>query len=142
MKRALGLGLLVAGCANQLWSVPQPQFSTREPDGAFERAVAATRQHCGGVHGVNPEAQVVIGPWAAHNTGEGLILTQCLITVLRGDEHVIDVRVSFAARQCPLSSMDELEQLAPSCPRAETVPESVKNRLEDLGKQLEADIKR
>lgn len=140
--RAFGLIFLLAGCANQLWSVPQPQFSTREPGGAFERAVWATRQHCGGVSSTNAEAQVVIGPWEAHNTGEGLVLTQCLVTVLRGDEHVIDVRVTFAARQCPLSSMDELEQLAPTCPRAETVPESVKNRLEDLGKKLEGDIRR
>lgn len=142
MKRALPLCLLLSACALQTWTTPQPYFKTREPDGAWARAVAATQEHCGGLRNVNEESHVVVGPWVAWNTGDGLVLTQCLVTLLRGDEHVIDVRVTFAARRCPLSAMDDLEALAPTCEVTDIVSEQVKNGLEITAKKLEADIAR
>lgn len=132
----------LAGCAMQQWTTPRPYFKTREPESVFQRAVAATKQHCGGIRNVNEESGVVVGPWVAWNTGQGLVLTQCLVSLMRGDEHVMDVRVSFAARTCPVSDMDDLEALVKDCEIAETVPEQVKNGLVDVGAALERDIKR
>lgn len=140
MKRALAL-LLLSSCAT--FTVPQPYFTTREPADAWARAVAATQKHCGGVRDANEPSGVILAPWIAWNTSEGLILTQCLVSLLRGDEHLRDVRVSFAARKCPLSDMDQdLATLAATCELAETVPEQVKNGLETTGKAMEADILR
>lgn len=133
---------LASGCALHTFEVPRPLFSTREPSGAFARAVEATRAHCGGVRDVNEESQVVVGPWQAWNTPHGLLLTQCLVTLQRGDEHVHEVRVTFGARRCPLSSMDDLEALAPSCPPAEQVPQIVATGLAQIARKLEADIVR
>lgn len=142
MRVALPL-LLVSACALNTFTVPQPYFSTKQPADAWTRAVAATRQHCGGVRGENEESGVIIGSWVAWNTGEGLILTQCLVSLLRGDQHVRDVRISFSARKCPLSDMDQdLAALAPTCELLESVPEQVKNGLETTGKAMEADIAR
>ncbi len=142
MIRTLPL-LLVSACALNTFTVPQPYFSTREPAEAWTRAVAATQKHCGGVRNENEASGVILGPWIAWNTGEGLILTQCLVTLLRGDEHLRDVRVSFSARKCPLSDLDQdLAVLAPTCELLETVPEQVKNGLETTGKAMEADITR
>ena len=133
----------MSACALNTFTVPQPYFSTREPADAWARTVAATQKHCGGVRDVNEESGVIIGPWVAWNTGSGLILTQCLVSLLRGDQHVRDVRVSFAARKCPISDMDQdLTALAATCDLLETVPEQVKNGLETTGKAMEADIKR
>ncbi len=131
-----------AGCALQSWTMPQPYFSTKQPADVFARVVAATEKHCGGVRDTNEESGIVIGPWIAWNTADGLVLTQCMVTLLSGDEHVRDVRVTFAARRCPLSDMDDLAALAPTCEIADTVPEQVKNGLERTGAQLEADIAR
>lgn len=142
MRAALALCFLLPSCALQTWTAPQPYFRTRQPDGAWARAVAATKEHCGGVRNVNEEAGVVVGPWVGWNTGDGLVLTQCLVTLLRGDEHVIDVRVTFAVRRCPLSSMDDLEALAPTCERTDLVSEQVKNGLEVTAQKLEADLTR
>ena len=139
--RWLGL-VLLSSCALQTWTVPQPYFSTRSPDDAWARAIAATKEHCGGVRNINEESSVVVGPWIAWSTGDGLVLTQCLVTLLRGDEHVRDVRVSFAARKCPLSDMDDLEALAPTCETTDIVSEQVKNGLVITAQKLEADIKR
>jgi hypothetical protein len=134
--------VVLAGCATQQWTTPQPYFKTREPAGVFQRAVEATKQHCGGVRTVNEESGVVVGPWVAWNTGQGLVLTQCLVSLMRGDELVVDVRVTFAARTCPLTDMDDLEAVAKTCEFAETVPEQVKNGLVDVSAALEAAIKR
>jgi hypothetical protein len=134
--------LLLSGCALQTWALPQPYFSTREPGDAWARAVAATKANCGGLRDVNEDSGVIVAPWIAWNTGDGLILTQCLVTLLRGDEHVRDVRVSFAARKCPLSDMDNLEALAPTCEFLDIIPEQVKNGLDVTAQHMEADIKR
>ena len=134
--------LLVSACALQTWTTPQPYFSTKQPADAWARVVAATEKHCGGVITTNEESGIAVAPWIAWNTGEGLYLTQCLVTLLRGDEHVRDVRVTFAARKCPLSSMDNLEALARTCEVAETIPDQVKNGLEITGQRMEADVKR
>ncbi len=133
---------LLAGCALQSWSLPQPSFTTQQPADAFARMVEATKAHCGGVRNVNDEAGVVVGPWQAWNTAQGLVLTQCLVSLMRGDEATREVRVTFAARQCPLSSMDDLEALAPTCERTELVPEQVANGLQRTVEQLRADIAR
>ena len=142
MRMLFSLSVLLSGCALQTWTTPQPYFSTKQPADAWARVVAATEKHCGGVVTTNEESGIVIGRWIAWNTGEGLVLTQCLVTLLRGDEHVRDVRVTFAARQCPLSSMDDLEALAKTCEVAELVPDQVKNGLEITAQRMEADIKR
>lgn len=140
MRAALVGLVLASSCALQSWTTPQPYFKTTRPEGAWARAVKATEAHCGGVRTVNEESGVIVGQWIAWNTADGLVLTQCLVTLLRGDEYVRDVRVSFAARQCPLSDMDDLEALAKNCPVAETVPEQVKNGLVLTGEKLEAAI--
>ena len=142
MKHAWGL-LLLGACSLNTYSVPQPYFSTRQPAAAWARALAATEKHCGGVRDENEESGVIVGKWIAWNTGEGLVLTQCLVTLLRGDEHVRDVRVSFAARKCPLTDMDQdFSALAPTCELLEAVSEQVKNGLETASKAMEADIAR
>lgn len=142
MRPFLLLCSLLSACALQTWTTPQPYFSTRQPADAWARVVAATEKHCGGLRNTNEESGVIVAPWIAWNTGEGLILTQCLVTLLRGDEHVRDIRVTFAARKCPLSSMDDLEALAPTCEITDTVPDQVKNGLEITAQRMEADIKR
>lgn len=134
--------MLLSGCALQSWTVPQPYFSTKQPADAFARAVAATQKNCGGVRDTNEESGLVISPWVAWNTGEGLILTQCLVSLLNGDEHVRDVRVSFAARKCPVSDMDDIAALAPKCEVIDAVPEQVKNGLEVTSKAMEKEIAR
>lgn len=134
--------VVLSGCALQTWSVPQPYFSTKQPHDAWARAVAATQAHCGGVRDTNEESGVIIAPWIAWNTGDGLYLTQCLVTMLRGDEHVRDVRVTFAARKCPVSDMDDLAALAKTCEVMDMVPDQVKNGLEITGKKMETDITR
>lgn len=142
MKWALPL-LLSSSCALNTFTVPQPYFSTKQPAEAWTRAVAATSKHCGGVRDTNEESGVIIGQWIAWNTGDGLVLTQCLVSLLRGDEHVRDVRVSFSARRCPLSDMDQdLAALAPTCELLEAVSEQVKNGLETTARAMEADIAR
>ena len=133
---------LLSGCALQSWTVPQPYFSSKQPDDLFARALAATEKNCGGVRDTNEESGIIISPWIAWNTGDGLVLTQCMVTLLNGDEHVRDVRVTFAARRCPISDMADLAALAPTCEVADTVPEQVKNGLERTSAQLEADIAR
>lgn len=139
MRRGL-LFLALGACANQSWTTPQPFFRTTQPDTAWTRAVKATEAHCGGIQTVNDEASVVVGRWIAWNTGDGLVLTQCLVSLLNGDEYVRDVRVTFAARRCPLSDMSDLDALAPTCEVSDTVPEQVKNGLVLTGQKLEADI--
>ncbi len=139
--RALFLaGLLLSGCVVESWTLPQPYFRTTKPDGAWARAIKATQTHCGGVRTINEEAGVIAGRWIMWNTGDGLVLTQCLVTLLNGDEYVRDVRVTFAARRCPLSDMSDLEALVKTCEVAETVPEQVKNGLLVTGEKLEKDI--
>ena len=133
---------LLAGCALQSWTVPQPYFSTKQPHDVFARAVAATEKHCGGIRDVNEESGIISSLWTAWNTGDGLVLTKCMVSLLNGDEHVRDVRVTFAARRCPLSDMADLAALAPTCEVADSVPEQVKNGLERTGAQLERDIAR
>lgn len=132
--------LLLSGCALQTWTAPQPYFTTKQPADAWARVVAATEKNCGGVRDANEESGLVISPWSAWNTNDGLYLTQCMVSLLNGDEHVRDIRVTFAARKCPLSDMDDLAALAPKCEVAELVPDSVKNGLEVTGKKLEAEI--
>jgi hypothetical protein len=134
--------MLLSGCALQTWTTPQPYFTTRQPADAWARVVAATQSHCGGVRDVNEESGIVISPWIAWNTNDGLYLTQCMVSLLNGDEHVRDVRVTFAARKCPLSDMEDLAALAPTCEVTELVPDQVKNGLEVTGKKLEAEILR
>jgi hypothetical protein len=134
--------LMLSGCALQSWTAPQPYFSSKEPKDLWARAVAATEKSCSGVRHANEESGMIVSPWIAWNTHDGLYLTQCMVSLLTGDEHVRDVRVTFAARKCPLSDMADLAALAPTCESAETVPEQVKNGLETTGTQLEADIKR
>lgn len=139
--QVLVLAVGLAGCATQSWTTPQPYFRTTQPEGAWARAIKATEAHCNGLASVNDEASVIIGRWTAWTTGDGVVLTQCLVSLLRGDEYVRDVRVTFAARRCPLSDLDgDLAELAKTCEVSDTVPEQVKNGLVDLGRKLEADI--
>ena len=140
--KVLPLVVLFSSCALQTWTVPQPYFSTKDPADAWTRAVAATKANCGGVRDINQESGVIIAPWIAWNTGDGLVLTQCLVTLLRGDEHVRDVRVSFSVRKCPLSDMENLEALAPTCEFLDVIPEQVNNGLLITSQKMEAEIKR
>ena len=132
--------VLLSGCALQTWTAPQPFFSTKQPADAFARAVSATEKNCGGVRDANEESGIVISPWIAWNTNDGLYVTQCMVSLLNGDEHVRDVRITFAARKCPLSDMDDIAALAPTCEITELVPDQVKNGLEVTSKKLEAEI--
>ena len=133
--------LLVAGCALETWTIPQSSFTTVQPQDVWQRALAGTQSVCGAVSSSNEEAGVVVGPWEAWNTGEGLYLSQCLVSLLEGDAQVRRVRVSFAIRRCPLSDMSRLDALAPQCERAELVPELVKNATEAETQRLEAAIR-
>jgi hypothetical protein len=140
MTRA-ALVLLCCGCMTQAWTPPQPYFRTVDPDNAWVRTVEATKQHCGGVTSANEEAGIVIGAWELWNTGDGLIITQCIVSLLRGDERVRDVRVTFSSRRCPLSDMNTpVEELVKTCELSDTVPEQVKNGLEVTGQKLEKSI--
>jgi hypothetical protein len=132
--------VLLSGCALQTWTAPQPFFSTKQPADAFARVVAATEKNCGGVRDANEESGLAISPWIAWNTPDGLYVTQCMVSLLNGDEHVRDVRITFAARKCPLSDMDDIAALAPTCEITELVPDQVKNGLEVTSKKLEAEI--
>lgn len=139
MKRAALV--LFCSCALQTWTIPQPQFTTVDPKNAWARALSATTEHCGRVTSTNEGAAVVIGAWQAWNTNDGLYLTQCLVTLLEGDDLVRTVRVSFAARKCPLSDMSNLEALVPTCERADLIPDLVKNGLVAQGQKLEDAIR-
>ena len=132
--------MVLSGCALQTWTTPQPFFSTKQPADAFARVVAATERNCGGVRDANEESGLVISPWIAWNTPDGLYVTQCMVSLLNGDEHVRDVRITFAARKCPLSDMDDIASLAPTCEITELVPDQVKNGLEVTSKKLEDEI--
>jgi hypothetical protein len=132
--------VLLSGCALQTWTAPQPFFTTKQPADAFARAVAATEKNCGGVRDANEESGLIISPWIAWNTSDGLYVTQCMVSLLNGDEHVRDVRITFPARKCPLSDMTDIAALAPTCEISELVPDSVKNGLEVTSKKLETEI--
>lgn len=141
MKRLLLFALFVlTGCMTQTWAAPQPFFKTTQPDTAWQRVMQATVQHCNGIRSHNEEAGVVVGQWEQWNTADGLILTQCMVTLLRGDEHVRDVRVTFAVRRCPLSDMSDLEALVPTCEVSDSVPDQVRNGLLIKGEAMEKDI--
>lgn len=140
MKR-VALLLLISGCMTQAWTPPQPTFRTIAPDQAWGRALAATKAHCGAVTSENQEAGVIVGAWEMWNSGDGLIITQCILTLLRGDEHLQEIRITFSSRRCPLSDMDTpIEQLLPTCERSDTVPEQVKNGLEVIAQKIEKDV--
>jgi hypothetical protein len=134
--------LVLCSCAAQSWTLPQPSFSVTHPATAWGRALKATQVHCGGVDFANEFSGVLVGPWKAWNTAEGLILAQCIVTLLRGDEQRQAVRITFASRRCPLSPMDDLPNLAKTCEVADLVPEPVKNDLVRLADGLEADMTR
>lgn len=138
---AVAAGLL-SGCALQTWAVPDTSFRTWEAVGLMDRLAEASKAHCDGVKVINVEAGVVVSPWKAWNTGQGLVLTQCYLSVLRGDAKEREIRVSFSARECPLSSMDDLEALAATCPRAEVVPELVSNGLQRITEGVKKDVTR
>jgi len=124
----------------QSWAMPQPYFKTTQPEGAWMRVIQATTQHCNGVTSTNEEAGVVIGTWEQWNTPDGLILTQCLVTLLHGDEHVRDVRITFAVRRCPLSDMSDVNELLKTCEVSDSVPDQVRTGLQLKGEQMEKDI--
>lgn len=135
------LALVASGCMTQAWTPPQPYFKTTHPEQAWQRAVAATKQHCGGITQINEDAQVIIGAWELWNTADGVILTQCIVSLMRGDDYVREVRVTFSSRRCPLSDMDQdPAELAKTCEVSDTVPEQVKNGLEVLGQKIERTV--
>lgn len=139
--RPAALLLLGCACAAATWTIPQRHFTTVEPGDAWRRMLAATQDVCGGLGSMNEAAGVVTGPWQAWNTGDGLYLSQCLVSLLDGDEQVRAVRVSFAIRRCPLSDQADLDALAPTCAPAELVPELVKNATELEAGKLQAAIR-
>lgn len=133
--------LLLAGCATPSWVAPQPTFTTKDPGQALARIAQAVQAHCGGVRVVNEEAGVVIGDWAAHPHEDGVVLTQCIVTLLNGDGQVRDVRVTFSVRHCPpADTTGELDALAQTCARESTVPESVYKQLTLIGERIEAAV--
>lgn len=143
MRRLLLLGLLPA-CAFTTFALPQPSFSTEQPDGAIARAVAAVREHCGGVRAVNEEAGVVIAPWQVHTVKDerDVFLTQCLVTVLGRERSSREIRLTFAARRCPPGSDAELESALPGCEVLTEVPLAIHEALGLTARRLQADIAR
>lgn len=143
MRWALAAALL-PGCALMSYALPQPTFSTEQPEQALERAVAAVRAHCGGVRAVNEEAGVVLSPWQVRPVKDehDVFLTQCLVTLLRRDRHDREVRLSFAARRCPPGADAELETALPSCEVLHEVPGPIHEALDAAARKLQADIAR
>lgn len=142
MRRLLALLALCGGCSYFTFAAPQPVFRTKEPEGAFERAVGSVRARCGGVKFVNEEGRVVVGNWQGWNTADGLYLTQCLVTVMAEDATFSNVRVTFAVRKCPLSDMADLEKVEPTCERSDTVPQQAIVQLDAIVKQVQQDVVR
>ena len=132
--------VVFAGCMTQAWATPQPYFKTTQPAGAWTRVIQATTQHCNGVSSTNEAAGVVLGAWEQWNTPDGLVLTQCLVTLLNGDEHVRDVRITFAVRRCPLPDMSDVQELLKTCEVSDSVPDQVRTALQLKGEQMEKDI--
>ena len=143
MRRALLIALLpLAGCALQTFTPVQPTFRTMDIYDAYERAVQAVAEHCGPVAAENPEAKIVMGAWTAWHSPDGLTLTQCIVSVAPDDQYSGNVRITFAARLCPLSDMSDLEALAPTCERTDTVRNLVNTGLSETARKLEAAIRR
>lgn len=143
MRRALPFAaLLAAGCALQSFTVAQPYFRTMEIHDAYGRAVKAVADHCGPISAENPDANVVVGAWKAWHTPDGVTLTQCIVTVLPDDEYSGNVRITFAARECPLSDLADLDALAATCDRTDSVRQLVNTGLTETSRKLEADIRR
>lgn len=134
--------MVLSGCALQTFSLVQPNFRTMEIHDAYARAVQAVAEHCGPVAAENPDANIVLGAWKAWHTPDGLTLTQCIVSVVPDDQYSGSVRITFAARECPLSDMSDLEALAPTCERAETVRQLVNTGITETARKLEASIHR
>lgn len=133
---------LLAGCATPSWVAPQPTFTTKDPGDALVRIAQAVQQHCGGVQLVNDESNVVIGNWAVTKLEKSTVLTQCIVTVLNGDEQVRDVRVTFSVRHCDAEPSGVLDDFAKTCARENTVPEALYKELVLVGERIEADVSR
>ncbi|MGV3621609.1 MAG: hypothetical protein ACO1OB_12370 [Archangium sp.] len=133
---------LLVGCATPSWVAPQPTFSTKDPADAMVRIAQAVQQHCGGVRLVNEESSVVIGNWAITKLEKNTVLTQCIVTLLNGDEQVRDVRVTFGIRHCENEPAGDLDEFAKTCARENTVPESLYKELVLVGERIEADVSR
>lgn len=141
MKKCLLSMLLLSGCTTASWVVPQPTFTTKDPADALNRIASAVQAHCGGLKIVNEESNVVIGSWAAGKHAGGIVLTQCIVTLLNGDEQVRDVRVTFAVRHCPEGDIPaDLDALAQSCERNNTVPEALYKELQLVAERIQAAV--
>lgn len=131
---------VLAGCATASWVAPQPTFTTKDPASALARIAQAVQQHCGGVQLVNEESNVVIGNWAITKLEKNTVLTQCIVTLLNGDEQVREVRVTFSVRHCENEPAGNLDEFAKTCARENTVPESLYKELALVGERIEADV--
>ncbi len=135
--------VLFVGCATPSWVVPQPTFTTKDPADALVRIAASVQARCGGVKTVNEESGIVIGNWGATPHDDGVVLTQCIVSVLNGDDQVRDVRLTFAVRHCPKAAdTSNLDALAQTCARETTVPEALHKQLQLIGERLEGDVSR
>jgi hypothetical protein len=130
------------GCALQTFTPVQPTFRTMDISAAYQRAVQAVAEHCGPVAADNPEAKVVMGAWTAWHSPDGLTLTRCIVSVAPDDQDSGSVRITFAPRLCPPSDVSDLDALAPTCERVDTVRQLVNAALDETARKLEAAIRR
>jgi hypothetical protein len=142
--RAGLLALALSGCALGTWAVPQPMIRTGQLDDVWTRMRTAVTAHCGGIETENSEAKLLIGPWQAWHSGDGLYLTRCMVSVLSDEdiERFVTVRLTFVAKRCGTGDLDHLDALAKTCEPADTIPQLVKTELELLTTKFEADVRR
>ncbi len=129
--------VLLSGCV-VAYLVPQPTFVSRHPYDLFGRATQAVNENCGGVHLADKEAQLVVSKWTVYPTDAGVLLSQCLVTMLEGDLESREVRVTFSVRKCGADAGTDLTVLERSCPHDDQVPEGLYKDLTSTADKIEA----
>ena len=139
MKYLLPL-FLFAGCVTA-YLVPQPTFVSRHPYDLFGRATQAVNENCGGVKLADPDSQLVMSRWSAHANDAGVLLSQCLVSLLEGDLDAREVRVTFSVRRCAgdvdAGTPEDLDALGRTCAHEEQVPEALYKDLTSTADKIE-----
>ena len=140
MKYALAL-LLFAGCVTA-YLTPQPTFVTRHPYDLFGRATQAVNENCGGVKMADQDAQLVVSRWRPFPSDAGVVLSQCLVTLLEGDLEAREVRITFSVRRCTgevdAGTPEELDAVSRTCAHHDEVSGDVYKELTSTADKIEA----
>ena len=140
MKYALPL-LLLTGCV-MTYLTPQPTFVSRHPYDLFGRATQAVNENCGGVRMADQDAQLVMSQWRAFPSDAGVVLSQCLVSLLEGDLEAREVRVTFTVRRCAgevdAGTPEALDAFSRACPHSDEVSDPVYRELTSTADKIEA----